>query len=590
MPPVELPAAGTRQFWVELRRQWRLPFAILASNDSCLLPQSSATYPYFLKHWSSHRSSHSSVQSSPSSIKAEPWVVPESLSATLEAHRDANRAPPIRKTARTVKSGREAARLVLALRQKKEEKKLKDEATHAARGREEEPAQDPDGGLGTEHKNKPKGNNSVEIEYQAFSQMPKKEWKLPKSDIPLRGKRPWMAHLDPVGKSTRYVYDYLTAEILAFERYMEPTASEKAAVEKALIDVRRSIEAVDPAIKTFVIGSRGTGLAMALSDIDLNLQHPNVVGIGAKGAPVLCYSDPLVRKQVIGLLGQVRRSVRKRGGPKPAFDKTALIEAKVPIVTAQHNKTGLDVQIQCTTDSFVSMELVKDYMQEYPTLRPLFLVLRQVLKMRGLGDPRSYGIGSYPLIIMIVAALRFSSLRFDRLDAGRQLLYFFDFYSKIDCRTTGISVEPAELFSKLSASNQTRLSSRQHLIRDITIDNIATTGADETYIDPTINRKRIELVDPQRPYLMCLQDPANAVNDLGRQVVAIQHVRATFATLTKKMKVSMELFNPSVNHNATFSILDPCLAANYDCFEQRRKRLQEVGRTLTVSPVVAEYL
>ncbi|KAF7506639.1 hypothetical protein GJ744_011571 [Endocarpon pusillum] len=282
MPPVELPAAGSRQFRVELRRQWRLLFAILASNGSCPVPRRSATSPYFLKHWSSYRSSHSSVQSSPSSIKTEPWVVPESLSATLEAHRDANSAPPIRKSAGTVKSGREAARLFLALGQKKKKKKLKDEATHAARGREEEPAQDPAGGLGTEHKNKPNRNNSGEIEYRAFSQIPKKEWRLRASDMPLQGKRPWVAHLDPVGKSTRYVYDYLTAEILAFERYMEPTASEKVAVEKALMDVRRSIESVDPAIKTFVIGSRGTGLAMALSDIDLNIQHPNLVGIATK--------------------------------------------------------------------------------------------------------------------------------------------------------------------------------------------------------------------------------------------------------------------------------------------------------------------
>ena len=588
MPPVELRATGASQFWVELRRQWRLPFAILAGNHSCPVPQSFATPPHFLKHRSPRRSSHSSVQSSPSSIKREPWVVPESLGATLEAHRDANRAPPIRKTARTVKKGREAARLVLALRQKK--KKLKDEATHAARRREEEPAQDPEGGLGTEHKNRPNGGNPDVVEYQGVSQMPKNEWRLSKSVVPNQGKRPWMAHLDPAGKSTKYVYDYLTAEIFAFERYMEPTAPEKAVVEKALIDVRRSIESVDPAIKATVIGSRGTGLAMALSDIDLNIQHPNPVGIRANGEPRLSPNAPPVRKQVLDLLGQVKRSLRKRGGPKAAFDKTLLIEAKVPIVTTQHNKTGLDVQIQCTADGFVSMELVKDYMQEYPTLRPLFLVLRQVLKMRGLGDPRSYGIGSYPLIIMIVAALKFSSSRFDRLDAGRQLLYFFDFYSKIECRTTGISVEPPQLFSKLSASNQTRLSSGQHLIRDMTIDDIATTGADGTSIDPTIKRTRIEMVVPERPYLMCLQDPANAYNDLGRQASAIQHVRATFATLTEKMKVSMELFDPSVNRNATFSILDPCLAANYDCFQKKRKRLQEAGRTLTATPVVAKYL
>lgn len=514
--------------------------------------------------------------------------MPESLSATLEAHRDANRAPPIRKTVHTVRGGREAARLVLALRKKK--KKLKDKATHAARGREEELAQGPYGGLGTEHKKKPNGINPDVVDYQAVSQKPKKEWELPKSVIPLQGKRPWMAHLDPVGKSARSAYDYLTAEILAFERYMEPTASEKAAVEKAVIDVRRSIESVDPAIKTFVIGSRGTGLAMALSDIDLNIQHPNRMGIGAKGEPLLNYNAPRVRKQVLDLLGQVKHSVRKRGGPKAAFDKTALIEAKVPLVTTLHNKTRLDVQIQCTNDSFVSMELVKDYMQEYPTLRPLFLVLRQVLRMRGLGEPRNYGIGSYPLIIMIVAALKFCSSRFDRLDAGRQLLYFFDFYSKIECETTGISVEPPELFSKLSARNQTRLSSRQHLIRDIGIDDIATTGADETHIDPPIKRKKIEMVDPKRPYLMCLQDPANALNNLGKQAVAIKHVRATFATLTEKMKVSMELFNPSVNRDASFSILHPCLAANYDFFQKRRKRLQEAGRTLTASPVVAEYL
>ncbi len=590
MPPVELRAARVSQLWVELRRQWRLPFAILASNDSCRAAPSSATPPQLLKYRSPHRSSHSSVQSPRFTIKKEPWVDPESLQATLEAHRDANRAPPIRKTERTVKSRRENARLAYALKQKKQQQK-RDKSAHAAWRRQKELAEDPKGGLGTEDKNGLHDRNTKLIDYEGTSQMPRDEWRLPRSSALLSERRPWLAHLEPVGTGTQYVYEYLTAEIFAFEKYMEPTASERAAVEKALSDVRRSIESIDPAIKVSVIGSRSTGLAMPLSDIDLNIQQPSAPGTKANGECGPTPNSPKARNKVLDLLGRVSHKLKKKGGPKAVFHNTAVIEAKVPIVSTQHIRTGLDVQIQCATDSFVSMELVKDYMQEYPTLRPLFLVLRQVLKMRGLGEPKSYGIGSYPLIIMIVATLKFNSSRFDRLDAARQLLYFFDFYSKIECRTTGISVDPPELFSKLSAtSERISLSRGEHAIRDVPIDEMASLEADKAHLDPDPERRKISPVKPQRPYLMCLQDPANPINDLGRQALAIKHVRATFATLTKKMKMSLELFDSPVNHSPSFSILDPCLAGNYERFEQRRNQLQAVGKTLTVKPVVAEYL
>ncbi len=449
--------------------------------------------------------------------------------------------------------------------------------------------------------------HAVAGDYMPFSLRPKNEWTVPEGTIRNNVQRPWLAHLDESVNSSQDVYHCLTEEILAFENYMESTAMEKTAMEKALSDFRSIIALTDPAMKVSVIGSRATGLAMPLSDIDINIEPTPFLHQRSGQRRPWPANYPMGRGQAINLLRTVNRKIRKKAGKHPMFAKSTLIEAKVPIINALHTATGLEIQLQCTTDSPTTMELVKAYITEFPTLRPLFLVLRQVLKMRGLGEAGGNGIGSYALIMMIVATLKFSSARFNRRDAGKQLLYFLDFYSKIEFKSIGISVDPPELFPKSTQASENspepfRAGDRGMLRPDeipttqargrgmSTFDEIPTTEANNAAAAVSLGRKPICTRHPSRPYLMCLQDPANPYNDLGKLAFAIKHVQATFTTLSLKMRTSMNFCETRQKHDARFSLLDPCLMGDYRLFERKRNALRDIGGKLTVEPVVAKYL
>lgn len=282
------------------------------------------------------------------------------------------------------------------------------------------------------------------------------------------------------------------------------------------------------------------------------------------------------------LLGKVTRTLGKRGVPSHTFIEIALIDAMVPIVHARHRITNLVVQIQSTTNGYAGMEMVKSYLAEFPTLRPLFFVLRQLLTMRGLGESRAGGIGSYTLVMMIVAALKFSTIRFEHHDAGRHLLYFLDFYSRMNFSVNGISVDPPELFLKsMIFADKPEIPTRSS--PDEPILSAAVLDHAETIRD---GRRCMAAQPSPRPYMMYLQDPANAYNNLGKQVLGIKHVQATFASLRAEMQECVDYAEMRVR-DQSFSVLEPCLAGNYRTFEAERKALLGSMAQSTKEPVIA---
>lgn len=571
MPLQELRTARFARRFSQLRPPWPLPAHIFGPDDSrILLSRSFTTSPAGLVYVPIRRSDRSSASSAIPHLKPDPDIVPGSLERTLEAHRNTNRSPVIHKYFIDDVTSQHAGILRLDLPDESSNQREDD-----LRYPKQKPSKRGAGGNGSKPSGGRRATQSRYTDYEGVSQLPKNEWSIGRRDAPYHEVKPWLAHLDRIPKGSDNVFDSLTAEIVAFGKYMEPTAMEKAAADIVLAAVRKVLQAIDPAIQSSVIGSRGTGLAMPLSDIDIHIKPPKPETGRTRQAAA--------RTQVIELLGKVARRLRKQGGPKPTYQQPILIKARVPIVRARHASTGLELQLQSATDGHTSMELVKAYMDEYPTLRPLFLVLRQVIKMRGMGEPRLRGLGSYTLIMMIVAALKLSCPRFDRGDAGRQLLYILDFYSKLDFLTTGIIVDPPQLFSKLQHSGNARSATNAKVRGALTFDGITLT-------QPVGAPPHLSASRPLHPYAMYLQDPANASNDLGHQAGVIRHVQATFETLRRKTEVTMGLFEKRSTGYEPFSLLDPCLAGDYRAYEKMRKRIRLAGEKSAGEPLVAGYL
>jgi hypothetical protein len=84
-------------------------------------------------------------------------------------------------------------------------------------------------------------------------------------------------------------------------------------------------------------------------------------------------------------------------GEAPIFAQTETYFA----VGAYH----VDVNIN-TEDGVKAIDPVKEYLDQMPALRPLVLVLKELLVQRSFNSPATSGLGSYTLICMVISFLQ----------------------------------------------------------------------------------------------------------------------------------------------------------------------------------------
>ncbi|KAK7885470.1 hypothetical protein LTR67_010263 [Exophiala xenobiotica] len=499
----------------------------------------------------------------------EPNVDIDSLRNTLRAHRAANRASVIRKV---VGEGR-TTRLQIGsfldeppLRPPKDASKGRKQGarfflgningrTALLSGTQSPPQK---GQFGKGHKGS----------YRDLSGL----WRLKENEsaLPTRVRLPWLAHVPSHGARTGpSALDRLSDEIRAFEVYIAPAQAEKRAAENALSEIVRAIQIADENLDVDIIGSRATGLDDPLSDLDLNVTSTlSPASLNRLRTPV----------EILDLLEQAfrgrHRSVRLELRPLDVV--VNLRHAKVPILVCQHKQSGLPVQIQSTPRTLDNTDYVKAVLQEYPTLRSLYKVLKQTLAMRGLHIGNHGGLTSYPLIIMIVAALKFSEGKFERMDVARQFLYFLDMYAEVDFSTQGISTRPLGYFPKGIKTNEF---TQRSLVNDQ--DSAAL------YKEELSGQRRMSVQQKGNVQYMTLQDPADPFNELGRNAYQVKDIQETLISLRTQLKEAMAEWDRTVlgrvlsdEHLRSRSLLERCVGGDYRVYESERGELRLVGQRM----------
>ncbi|KAI4761804.1 hypothetical protein E4T52_05976 [Aureobasidium sp. EXF-3400] len=336
-----------------------------------------------------------------------------------------------------------------------------------------------------------------------------------------------------------YIHTWLATEINAFAKWMDMTPSETAARAKlsdTLIDL---IQQADPVLQAETFGSQLTGLTMPNSDIDIRITDTTHEHIPYQGDPsdkaakaAWGTGQAALRKQrMISHLRTIQASIAKHED----FDNVEVTDAFFPLVRAVHIHTGLKVQIVSTKDSSASREATKKYLTEYPTLKPIFLVLKTALHMRNMSDPWFGGFGSYTLFMMCVAALKHGNQQ--NLQKGRQkrslaldFLHTLNFWASFDTQRFSLTVEPFAII-------------RQETKLDPAV-------VEENKTDPAFwARNRIAQPRAYRTWMLHLQDPADPWNDLGRSALAIKDLQATFAKLYDDL--AWEMQDPNRKKEAT---------------------------------------
>ncbi|RMD42335.1 hypothetical protein DV735_g2753, partial [Chaetothyriales sp. CBS 134920] len=366
----------------------------------------------------------------------------------------------------------------------------------------------------------------------------KSEWDLRgTTTTPPERSQPWMRFLSLTSPSALTGVDVLSAEIEAFARYMSPSDGEQAAAEHTIAALGQSVSLANPDLGLELIGSRASGLAMPLSDVDFNLLESNAR-----------LDDILDRAEALKTLRKLERRLRRNR----QLDNLLLVKrARIPIIRGTYRRSNLDFQIQHTTNAFNSTHYVRAYLRQYPTLRSLFLVLRHVLMMRGLSDGSKQGLSSYPLFNAILASVKLDEQQSRPSDAGSQLLSFLQLYSDIDFATTGIAADPAALLP----IGQSTASS--------------TSGDSEQHTDAARAR-------PAFPNAMYLRDPADPSNDLGRNCSLIRHIQAQFYAMNRDLRGRVENWQPETMQTPPQPLLQ-ALVGDYKIFELDRAWLRKKG-------------
>lgn len=339
----------------------------------------------------------------------------------------------------------------------------------------------------------------------------------------------------------------LSAEIRAFEAYMQLSPIEEEVSELILWSMKRATRGVINVKKLHSFGSRTTGLATPLSDYDFRIAiHEGTI----EGEPIIpAVSLSVQRAQSITFFQQKLRWRFKY----PEFRNTEIIYARIPLLSAVHFKTGLKVQIQTIGDIKPSQAFTKTMVHDMKSLRALFILIRHALQLRELQVVFEGGIGSYCLLMMIVTALKHTSNQSDPDDLGKQLLHVLNFWISADLNNHGYTVDPPTVFDKLhpSGSADMRLPEAQLQGIEFIRDSAGT-----------------------RPGYLCLQDPAAYKTDLGSKSHNVGEVIRHFRLMRDQIMENLHRMRTNKNDALTSGRLALLpLLGNFGDYERKRSRI-----------------
>lgn len=370
---------------------------------------------------------------------------------------------------------------------------------------------------------------------------------------------PWLAHcLDNAKSNHSNAMVQLDAEIRALEEYLTPTEREHSRVDQLATSISKQLKSLTPHPPQ-IIGSWQTGVASSHSDVDFILPVQDT-----KRSIHEVRKPSATRPQI---LHSHRELLRKTGLTlqlNPMFEeKVHLSDARFPTLTAIHRSTGLRLRFHCGEGLSPSMEYIKDYLAEYPAVRPLYKATRLILEAQGVFGAVQSSISSNALLMLLVAFSKMNHGRFQEPNnLGDQLLAFLQTYGiDVNLKTTGVAVDPPGLFTP-------------EVIRD---EYLRWSSSEEipAYLRgqrSLINFKRTAALKRNHPIAdhPCIQDPANYMNDLGRSCKRTPELQNAWALAHEQLKRALDAWDGSDDRPVRQSILMRGIRVSFTEFEKKR--------------------
>ena len=225
-----------------------------------------------------------------------------------------------------------------------------------------------------------------------------------------------------------YMLDCLSADLTDFEIFVKLRIEKEKDIYDTLI--KNIQNAVDKSIPNYVVnlyGSHATNLCLPWSDLDVVLIQSKKILENGGNIDMDFQDDNSI------LLSKLYEYISKEPWVK---DCKLISTASVPIIKIiaieKYNNMSIDISIQDGKHfGLKCVELVKKLLDEYKSLKPMTLAIKNILKRANLNDPYKGGISSYGIILMIVFFLQKQKLSGEDISPGENNCnlgkLFFDF-------------------------------------------------------------------------------------------------------------------------------------------------------------------
>ncbi|KAI9837771.1 MAG: hypothetical protein M1819_006705 [Sarea resinae] len=374
-------------------------------------------------------------------------------------------------------------------------------------------------------------------------------------------KTPW------INDETKGVVDGLSRlqdEIFVFQSFVAVQEKEGEAREKLIRSITKLVADAVPDVSLQLRGPSATGLAFSTSGVEFYVDSLKEDGpqFGDRGASE---TRPQVikegRRAIHKIASVLHRSSEFRQLKSP---RKETIKYDVPNLTILHISTNLRIIFTAGPNDLAALEYTKNYLVEYPALRPLYFVIYQLFAKRALVGPTMDGkFDSYTLFMMLVAAVKFSPHHpTEHNYVARQFLFFLDFYARFSTYRVGICIEPPHFFEKPTPAQKftsEEATDKNHEAEEQPSNNAESpqTQTENQPFSPSpppppppppsnvplsvlhgqahfakIARRdlgRESDYKARRHVYLTLQDPANHMRDLGRHITDMMRVRLMLA-------------------------------------------------------------
>ncbi|XP_018455906.1 uncharacterized protein LOC108827054 [Raphanus sativus] len=292
----------------------------------------------------------------------------------------------------------------------------------------------------------------------------------------------------------------LHKEIVDFCEFLLPTREEKAQRDEAMDSVRSVIQYIWPSCKVEVFGSYRTGLYLPTSDIDVVILESGI-------------TNPQLGLKALS------RALSQRGISK---NIKVIAWARVPIIKFVEKKSNISFDLSFDMENGPkAAEFIQDAVLKMPPVRPLCLILKVFLQQRELNEVYSGGIGSYALLAMLIAFLKY--LKDGRSppehNLGVLLVKFFDFYGrKLNTADVGVSCKKGgSFFSKYNKG----------------------------------------FLNTARPGLISIEDPQTPENDIGKNSFNYFQIRSAFSMALSTLTNTKAILALGPNRSILGTIIRP---------------------------------